>query len=119
MTDVRNPAVVELTFWECGHIEIDQGETHDCGDDREVCSPTYRQVRVVDAVDVNLAMTDREAETVHHALGAVVQLLDEVGDTVPPHAPLYGARESLVLVARRLDHERRHRGALPNPNGPS
>lgn len=66
--------------------------------------------------EINLSMTPQEAENVHSALSVAIQLMDEVD--VPMHAPLYGARPRLVTVARRLDHERRHRGAVPNPNGP-
>lgn len=67
---------------------------------------------------VNLEMTDDEARDVHHALGVVIQLLDEI--ETPPDAPLpNAARPGLIQVARRLDHERRHHGAVPNPNGPS
>lgn len=65
---------------------------------------------------VDLPLTPQEAEDVHNALSVAVQLMDEVD--VPMHAPLYGARPRLVAVARRLDHERRHRGAVPNPNEP-
>ena len=68
--------------------------------------------------EVRLGLTDREAEDVHHALATTVSLMDQV-DSIPPEAPLHGRRSSLVAVARRLDHERRHRGALPNPNGPA
>lgn len=47
MTDVRNPQTLVLAFWECGHVEVDQGKTHEC-DGRDVCSSTPRQVLVVD-----------------------------------------------------------------------
>lgn len=68
---------------------------------------------------VNLALTEQEAHDVHHALGGIVNLIDAVADEIPADAPLAGgARDRLVQVARRLDHERRHKGAVPNPNGP-
>lgn len=65
---------------------------------------------------IDLKLTPQEAEDVHNALSVAVQLMDEVD--VPPHAPLYGARPRLVAVAKRLSHKQRHRGAVPNPNGP-
>lgn len=72
--------------------------------------------------DVTLKLTDQEAHDVHHALSVAVQLIDEVDRDphagMPPSAPLYGALPRLVTVARRLDHERRHHGAVHNPNGP-
>jgi hypothetical protein len=68
--------------------------------------------------DVTLGLSDREAHDVHQALSVVISLIDEVG-TIPEDAPLHGARPRLVTVARRLDHERRHHGAVPNPNVPS
>lgn len=64
---------------------------------------------------VRLELTDQEAHDLHHALSTTVQLIDQV--TVPPHAPLYGARPRLLAVARRLDHERKSPG-VPNPNRP-
>lgn len=67
--------------------------------------------------EVVLEMDEQEAHDLHHAISTVVDLIDQVGD-IPSDAPLYGARPRLVLLARRLDHERRHKGALPNPNGP-
>jgi hypothetical protein len=71
--------------------------------------------------DVTLDLTAQEAHDVHHALATAVQLIDAVvaeHGHVPPDAPLAAAaRDRLVVVARRLDHERRHRGAVPNPNG--
>lgn len=65
---------------------------------------------------VLLELTDREAELVHHALATTVQLID-VADP-PDHAPLNkAAGPDLTVVARRLDHERRHTG--PNPHAPA
>jgi hypothetical protein len=70
--------------------------------------------------EVNLRLDDLEALAVHHALSPAVTLIDQVeaDSGVPKHAPLSGARPRLVKVAQRLDHERRYRGAVPNPNGP-
>lgn len=66
-----------------------------------------------------LELTEDEAVTVHHSLATTVELMDQVGDrNIPDHAPLKGRRADLVIVAKRLDHERRHKGAVPNPNGP-
>jgi len=67
---------------------------------------------------VTLEMTDQEAHDLHHALATVVVLLDQVG-SIPKDAALYGARPRLLTMAKRLDHERRHHGAVPNPNGVS
>lgn len=69
---------------------------------------------------VSLVMDDQEAHDVHHALSMTIKIIDvaarEPGG-IPPDAPLAGAaRGRLVIVAQRLDHERRHRGAVPNPN---
>ena len=69
---------------------------------------------------VNLTMDDSEAHDVHHALSTAVTLIDFAAQEpggIPPDAPLAGeARSRLVTVARRLDHERRHHGAVRNPN---
>lgn len=56
------------------------------------------------SVRVTLDMDPQEARAVWHALGGIVDLIDQV-DTIPPHAPLYGQRDRLIDVARRLDHE--------------
>jgi hypothetical protein len=64
---------------------------------------------------IQLLLSEREARDVHLALSTTVQLMDQV-DSIPPDAPLYGRRSSLVTVAKRLDHEQRHRGTVPNPN---
>lgn len=59
--------------------------------------------------DVTLTMDGVTARAVWHAVCTTVLLIDAVedepGNSVPPHAPLYGQRERLVDVARRLDHE--------------
>jgi hypothetical protein len=69
---------------------------------------------------ITLGLTEQEAHDVHHALSTTVDLIDAVTaeqGSLAPDAPLAGeARDRLVLIARRLDHERRHRGAVPNPN---
>lgn len=82
---------------------------------------SLEQTDAVNPDRVNLELTDQEAHDVHHALSATVQLIDtvEADGGMPRSAPLYGARSRLVQVARRLDHERRHHGAMPNPNGPA
>lgn len=62
-----------------------------------------------------LGLDDTEAHDVHHALGIAAQLLRQVG--AQPGAPLTAESEPRLLrVARRLDHERRHHGAVPNPH---
>lgn len=54
-------------------------------------------------------MDPAEARALWHAACTTVQLIDAVeaepGNSIPPHAPLYGQRDRLVAVARRLDHE--------------
>lgn len=52
---------------------------------------------------VALLMDLDEARAAHHALATTVTLIDEV-DYIPPSAPLYGKRDTLVAVAKRLDH---------------
>ena len=67
---------------------------------------------------VQLELTDDEARKVHAALSVTHEILDQV--TPGEGAQLVKAdREDLALVARRLDHERRHKGAVANPNGPA
>lgn len=61
---------------------------------------------------VVLRMTPDEARTLHLAAGTTVSLMDQVGD-VPAEAPLYGKRDELVRIARRLDHEINHAGFNP------
>lgn len=50
-----------------------------------------------------------EARAVWHAISTAVSLMDQIeaepGNSVPAHAPLYGWRDRLMEVARRLDHE--------------
>lgn len=71
---------------------------------------------------VELAMSDQEALEVHHALSVAVQLIEQVHAMpggIPRDAALqFDARDRLVKVARRLDHERRHKGRVPNPHRP-
>jgi hypothetical protein len=56
---------------------------------------------------VVLRMKPDEARAAHHALATTISLMDQVGD-VPPDAPLYGWRDGLAALARRLDHEINH-----------
>lgn len=53
---------------------------------------------------ITFRMTPGEARAVWHALGMGVDLIDAV-DEIPTHAPLFGKRDELVALARRLDHE--------------
>lgn len=50
-----------------------------------------------------------EARAVWHAISTTVSLMDQIeaepGNSVPAHAPLYGWRDRLMEVSRRLDHE--------------
>lgn len=49
----------------------------------------------------------------HHAVSMAITLYDsvEAESGVPSHAPLYGKRDRLVELARRIDHEANHRPA--------
>jgi hypothetical protein len=71
---------------------------------------------------VALRMDDREALEVHRALSMAVQLIEQVHAMpggIPRDAALqFDARDRLVTVARRLDHERHHHGCVPNPHDP-
>jgi hypothetical protein len=49
-------------------------------------------------------MTPDEALAVWHVLGMGVDLMDAVNE-IPRDAPLFGKRDELVALARRLDHE--------------
>lgn len=62
-----------------------------------------------------LDLSEQEAHDVHHALSMAVDLMRQVG-AIPADAPLYGAENRLLLVARRLSHERTHKGAVANPH---
>lgn len=42
-TNAAPAGVVTLACWECGHVEIDDGSTHEC-DGRDVCMATYHRV---------------------------------------------------------------------------
>lgn len=64
---------------------------------------------------VTLVLSDSEARDVHHALGVVVELLQQV-EPGPGAVLTKASIEPLLVVARRLAHERRHHGAVPNPN---
>lgn len=50
--------------------------------------------------------------TLHQGVSLAIELYDGVEKEggVPPHAPLYGKRDRLVELARRLDHEANSRG---------
>ena len=64
---------------------------------------------------VTLALDDDEAGDVHHALSIAVSLIRQVG--IQPGGGLTEQSEERMLrVARRLSHERRWRGSVPNPN---
>lgn len=54
---------------------------------------------------VTFSLPTDEARAVWLAVGMAVTLMDDLGDTVPADAPLYGKRDCLEAVARRLDHE--------------
>ena len=58
---------------------------------------------------VVLTMDPIEARALWHAACTTLQLIDQVSD-IPREAPLYGQRDRLVQVARRLDHEINHAG---------
>jgi hypothetical protein len=47
----------------------------------------------------------------HHAVSMAVTLYDAVEEEggVPSNAPLYGKRDRLIELARRIDHEANHR----------
>lgn len=57
---------------------------------------------------VTLVMDADEARALWNAGACAVQLLDELGDGVPPSASLYGQGERLTALLRRLDHEINH-----------
>ncbi len=61
------------------------------------------------ADEIALRMDAAEARAAWHAIGIAVTLMDAVeaepGNSIPPHAPLYGQRDRLIAVAQRLDHE--------------
>lgn len=64
---------------------------------------------------ITLTLDDAEAGDVHHALSIAVQLIRQVG--IQPGGGLTAESEERMLrVARRLSHEQRWRGSVPNPN---
>jgi hypothetical protein len=70
----------------------------------------YKAGRVaVPGDDRTLTLPVDDVQLLHHAAAMSVQLYDAVesepGNRVPPDAPLYGKRDRLVELARRLDHE--------------
>jgi hypothetical protein len=56
---------------------------------------------------VVLRMDTQEARALWHAACTTVELMDKVG-RIPREAPLYGQRDRLIAVAKRLDHEINH-----------
>lgn len=65
-----------------------------------------------------LALTDAEAELVTTALGITVSLCWNRSSPARARRSTRAAIPDLVQIGRRLDHEVRHKGAVPNPNGP-
>ena len=69
--------------------------------------------------EVVLRMDSTEARVLWHAASTTVELMDAVasepGNSIPPHAPLYGQRERLLGLARCLDHETNQAGG-PGPD---
>lgn len=71
---------------------------------------------------VILRMEPDEARAAHHALKTTISLMDQIeaepGNSVPPESPLYGWRDRLAALARRLDHEinQAERAARPLPD---
>jgi len=61
----------------------------------------------VSARRIVLRVDPEEARALWHATCLAVDLIDQVGE-VPSDAPLYGQRDRLVALARRLDHEINH-----------
>jgi hypothetical protein len=74
-----------------------------------------RRVVVPDDGEVVLRMTEAEAHSVHHAMSLAIDCMRAV-KAVPASSPLYKAEPRLLLVGRRLSHERTHKGAVPNPH---
>lgn len=66
---------------------------------------------------VTLELTDHEARLLHGALSVTVELLAQVQSGAGSLLQ-NSDRPALIQVARRLDHEQRHHGGVPNPNGP-
>lgn len=42
LPDLRESGVIMLAFWDCGHVEVDNGREHAC-DGRDVCTATYER----------------------------------------------------------------------------
>lgn len=60
-----------------------------------------------------LALAAEDWRLLHHATSMAITLYDAVEEEsgVPAHAPLYGKRDRLVELARRIDHEANCGGA--------
>ena len=57
--------------------------------------------------EIVLRLDAVEARALWHAVCTAGQLMDHVGE-IPRDAPLYGQRDRIVEIARRLDHEINH-----------
>lgn len=67
---------VVLSFWECGHVEIDDGSTHEC-DGRDVCVVAeWKKYAPADDPDPACLL---DADGVPDA-GAVARLISEIAD---------------------------------------
>lgn len=66
---------------------------------------------------VRLELTEAEAAELHAAIRVTCELLAQV-EPGAGAALQRSSRPRLQRISERLDHERRHRGAIPNPNGP-
>jgi hypothetical protein len=87
MTHVRNPQALTLAFWECGHVEVDQGKTHEC-DGRDVCSATYRQVLVVEQQHGDVHRCADCALPTSAAIGSYWLASDELWERVVGDEPI-------------------------------
>jgi hypothetical protein len=68
---------------------------------------------------ISLTLSVQDVRILHHAAATAAQVYDAAeseGQKVPAHAPLFGKRDRLVELARRLDHEA-NCAALSNPQG--
>ena len=77
------------------------------------CSFAHRRVVARDELESDYELhparsfSDDDLQLLHHAVSMAVTLYDAVEgeDGVPEDAPLYGKRDRLVELGRRLDHE--------------
>jgi hypothetical protein len=76
---------VMLARWECGHVEVDDGSTHEC-DGRDVCSAKYFRVYTEDEVR---ALCERNAELVQRCTA-------EDGSDLPPARVLAAALQEIA-----------------------